>query len=336
MKRDILPRIEIPGLPIPKIEPKPIVPIVPIVPRPVGVGVPNAPGRMPEIAPEPIPVPKPADPKPATPACKRADSVCAPDHTYTFSGIDYARKGQVLRERVQGAIHDGKVTDHNYDKEVGRYTMQIEPHAKIQLGNEFESFFKQHGIDMGNVFTRPTTWTRYQIHGTKDAKKISKNAPAVDVYVSVRDKAMIAARLFKNDPENELYDIPEAERLPMSEWLFQLWKKAVQDGQADYGVHINVGDLQKIFGKDISNPDTKAIIEKAQKDVYGNAQDFTIKPQDEATFNALSYSSSGISKWYMVGDHNSAAELNKLVPVQVDVTTVEKNWPMMVWTLSRS
>lgn len=330
-KGDILPRLEIIGLPVPKVEPKPI---VPIFPKPVDLGVPNAHGRMPEIAPEPAPVPKPADSKPAAPACKRADNGCVPDNTYTFSGTNFVEKGRLLREKVQGVLGKNVAINHKYDTEKERYTIKAETHASPIIGNTVEGFFKQQGIDMGRFNTRDNSWTRYEVHGTNDKKKVGQYQSAVDVYVSVKHKAMIPQRLFRND--DALYDhIPLAERLPMSEWLFQLWKRAVGEGHADYGVQINVGDLQKIIGKDVGNPEAKAIVFKAQQEVGGNAQTFTVKPEDEAAFNAMSSSSSGVSKWNMLHDHNGAAELNNLKPVQIDVTTKDA-LPMLVWTFSRS
>ncbi|KAH0538330.1 hypothetical protein FGG08_005065 [Glutinoglossum americanum] len=74
-ERNIVQRIDIPGVPVPKPPPKPV---VPIAPKPAEPGVPNAPGRMPEIAPEPKPAPRPADQEAATRVCKRAsDDDCA-------------------------------------------------------------------------------------------------------------------------------------------------------------------------------------------------------------------------------------------------------------------
>ncbi|OOQ85984.1 hypothetical protein PEBR_23391 [Penicillium brasilianum] len=64
----LLPRIEIPGITIPKPIPIPK-PVVPEVPG-------NVPGRIPPIKPEPVPVPKP-EPKPGNQPCKRVDG-CVP------------------------------------------------------------------------------------------------------------------------------------------------------------------------------------------------------------------------------------------------------------------
>lgn len=332
-KRDILPRIEIPGIPIPKIVPKPI---IPVFPKPVAVGVPNVPGRMPDIAPEPVPVPKPADPKPAAPACKRADNACAPGNTYTFSGKDYVEKGRALRERVQGVLGKNEARDHNYQIEKPRYYIKIDTHAELQIDSRVEEFVKEQGIDVGkNFLSRPRVWTRYQVYGVGKATEVRDRSSVVDVYVSVKDKVMVPKRLFRND--DELYDknLPLKDRLPMSEWLFQLWKRAVQDGEKDYKVKIDVGDLHKIIGIDVANADAKAILFKAQREVGHNAPTFTIKPQDEAAFDALSYSSSGISKMNMLYDHSGATELNNLKPVQIDVSTQE-TLPMIVWTYGRS
>jgi len=122
---------------------------------------------MPEIAPKPAPVPKPAVPKPAAPACNRADNGCAPSNTYTFSGTNYVEKGRALRERVQGVLGRNEARDHNFEKEEGRYTIKSSKHARVQIGRNVEKFFKQQGIDMGTVFSRPNVWKRYEVYGTK-------------------------------------------------------------------------------------------------------------------------------------------------------------------------
>jgi len=156
------------------------------------------------------------------------------------------------------------------------------------------------------------------------------------VYFSVKHMAIIPQRTFKDG--SEMYDdaIPLKERLPISEWFFQLWKRDVQDGEKDHGVKINVGDLEKLIVMEVANSEAKEIVFKAQQEVGGNAaKTFTVKPQDEAAFNALSYSSTGISSWIMVFDHAGVAELRNLKPVQIDVTTAGE-LPIVAWTFRHS
>ena len=326
-KRDILPRWDIPGVVVPKPGEAPK-PIIPVAPKPVDPIAPNAPDRPPAIAPEPVIVPKPADPKPPVP-CKRADNGgCAPS-AYTFSGTDWAEKGRLLRDKVQGVMGQNIAKDHDYSNAIERYFIRVDKKQSLQIDSSVEGFYKQQGIDMGHFINRDSSWTRYQVHGTRDPAKVRDQPPAVDVYISVKYKAMISQRLFRAN--DKLYNFPASERLPMSEFLFQLWKDAVHNGHADYGVQIGVGDLLKVVGKDVANADAKAIVAKAQQDVGGGAKTFTIKPENTAAFNAFSSSSSGVSKFNMLLDHNGNAELNNLKPVQIDVSTQEE-MPIIVWT----
>lgn len=91
------------------------------------------------------------------------------------------------------------------------------------------------------------------------------------MYFSVKHMAIIPQRTFKDG--SEMYDdaIPLKERLPISEWFFQLWKRAVQDGEKDHGVKINVGDLEKLIVMEVANSEAKEIVFKAQQEVGGNA-----------------------------------------------------------------
>ncbi|KAL2008389.1 hypothetical protein VTN00DRAFT_8371 [Thermoascus crustaceus] len=333
VKRDLLPRIEIPGIPLPK-------PIAPI-PKPIDPGLPNVPGRMPEIPPEPAPAPKPApkpapepkpapapkpaDPKPAGPACKRAGGPCPEpgDAEYTFSGRNYPEKGREL----QAALKDGggrKVKDWGNLVDNTKFKMQITEKTAPQLSNEVRSFLNGHGLKMGHFMNPDRSWTRYEIFGKADKSQPS----VVDVYISTDQKAMLHMRRFRDN--DKLWDIPKEERPHMSEFIFQLWRKAME-GKG------NVGDLKKIVSMDIDNTATQEIIKKAKEDIVGKGPEadettaFTVKPQNEPAFSALSASSSGVSNYNMLIDHIGPSEFNHLKPIQADVSTAEQK-PAMIWT----
>lgn len=319
--------------------------MVPIVPKPVNPVIPNAPGRVPEIAPEPAPAPKPepkpepapapkpADPQPATPACKRTGDDCASDGIYTFSDVNYPKKGRILQQKLKDVVGKNKAESHDYSKALEKYHIKDTKNTGPQVDKEVKPFFKDNGIDMGNVLDRDTSFTRYEVYGTTDEDKLAKGRLSVaDVFISVKHKAMIPTRLFRNN--DKLYDFPVSERLPMSEILVHLWMKAVKEGKAEYNVDISAGDLEKIIGMEVKNADTKAIVSKAQQEVGGNKDTFTVRPQDEAAFSAFAASSSGVSKFHMLIDHNGALELKDLQPTKIDVTTREQ-LPIIIWTLGR-
>lgn len=148
--------------------------------------------------------------------------------------------------------------------------------------------------------------------------------------MSVKHKAILCLRL--NKEEGSLYDFPPEERLPMSEFLSHLWKRAVKEGKANYGIEIKEGDLKKIGDMKVDNPDTKAIVAKAKQDVDDNKATFYVKPENERAFEAFAASSTGVSKLFMLIDHNSAKELNYLKPIRIDVTTLDE-LPVVLWTL---
>ena len=226
------------------------------------------------------------------------------------------------------------VESHNYETAEKNYTITPMKHTAPQLGSEVQGFFKQQGIDMGNILNRDHSWTKYQVYGTKEPAEIADGElSVVEVYISVKHKAILPTRTFRND--DKLYKFPPEKRLPMSEFFFQLWKNCVKDGKADYGVEVNIGDLEKVIILDVDNAETKAIVSKAQQVLGDNKQIFSIKPQDETAFNAFAASSSGVSTFHMLADHNGVAELKNLQPSQVDVAKFNK-LPVIDRTLSRS
>ncbi|KAG2024615.1 hypothetical protein GB937_003807 [Aspergillus fischeri] len=191
------------------------------------------------------------------------------------------------------------------------------------------------GISMGkSFFDKDPSWTRYEVWG---ATKQDPNLPTVaEVYVSVKHRAILANRLFRDN--NDLYKngLELKDRLPMAEWLFQSWKKAVAEGKADYGVDVKLSDLKFIVGTDVGNDEAKAIVRKAQQEVGGNNVRFTVRASDGQPFEALAASSSGKSKYYMLADHNGPSELNKLVPQRAEISLEDEGGtPAIAWILGR-
>lgn len=190
------------------------------------------------------------------------------------------------------------------------------------------------GIDLGNILDKDTSWTRYEVWGKLEPEP---NLPTVaDVFVSVKHQAILAKRLFRENENLYTPGFQLKDRLPMSEWIFQLWKKAVAEGKADYGIDVKLSDLKVIVGTDVDNPAASKIIPKVQQGVGDNKASFTVKASDGEPFEALAASSSGKSKYYMLTDHNGPSELNKLEPQKAEISLEDQGGkPAIAWILGR-
>ncbi|GIK03554.1 hypothetical protein Aspvir_007626 [Aspergillus viridinutans] len=321
----LLPRLELPGIPIPKpVIPKPVIPEAP-------VGKP--PGRTPQIDPVPVPVPKPKPESPVQQPCKRTGTC---DQGYTISNVNYAEKGRILINNLRENNQHPKTDDHNFAQAEGEYSVKATKKTTPILGSKLSLWIKENmGISMGSsIFDKDSSWTRYEVWGATNPEP---NLPTVaEVYVSVKHRAILANRLFRDN--NNLYQngLKPKDRLPMSEWIFQSWKKAVAEGKADYGVDVKLSDLKVFVVTDVTNPEARAIVGKAQQGVGGNKIRFTVRASDGEPFEALAASSSGKSKYYMLADHNGPSELNRLVPQKAEISLEDEGGlPAIAWSLGR-
>jgi hypothetical protein len=207
------------------------------------------------------------------------------------------------------------------------------------LGSKISLWMKENmGISMGkSIFEKDSSWTRYEVWGASRATMRDPNLPTVaEVYVSVKHRAILANRLFRENDKLYPNGLELEDRLPMSVWIFQSWKKAVAEGKTDYGVDVKLSDLKVIVGTDVDNQEAKAIVAKAQQEVGGNNVRFTVRASDGEPFEALAASSSGKSKYYMLADHNGPSELNKLVPQRAEISLEDDGGaPAIAWILGR-
>ncbi|EAW12197.1 uncharacterized protein ACLA_061590 [Aspergillus clavatus NRRL 1] len=320
----LLPRIEIPGFPIPKpVIPKPVVPEAPI-------GKP--PPRTPQIEPVPVPVPKPKPKPPVQQPCKRTGTC---DQAYTIFNVNYPEKGRILINNLRENNRHPKTDSHNFATVEKKYKLMATKKTMPIVDQKISEWMKENvGIDLGNILDKDTSWTRYEVWGKLEPEP---NLPTVaDVFVSVKHQAILAKRLFRENENLYTPGFQLKDRLPMSEWIFQLWKKAVAEGKADYGIDVKLSDLKVIVGTDVDNPAASKIIPKVQQGVGDNKASFTVKASDGEPFEALAASSSGKSKYYMLTDHNGPSELNKLEPQKAEISLEDQGGkPAIAWILGR-
>ncbi|KAK2810632.1 hypothetical protein FQN49_008523, partial [Arthroderma sp. PD_2] len=283
---------------------------------------------------------------------KAAD--CGSSEGYSFSGIDYTAKGERLQSLVKDSVGKDVKNDHDFNNVKQRYTIQVDDKSFPPYGREMKDIYKEVGLDTGtNLLYPPLKWRKYQVFGirkkdkaedgTDETKDVTRGRDsAVEAYFSIEDKAIVRQRFYKREKENtkpgdEIYDkeLPASERLEMSEWTFQLRKDTVNEAR-ERNIDINIGDLEKVLVQDIENKDTQDIIFKAQKDVGGGKNHFTVTPDHPEAFNGLSASSAGVSNFRMLADHNSPSEFNGLVPTKALVFVDDRSHPMVAWIFTRS
>ncbi|KAF2203635.1 hypothetical protein GQ43DRAFT_478861 [Delitschia confertaspora ATCC 74209] len=308
-----------PGIiPIPKPAlPKPAVPPKPALPKPI------------------VPVlPKPeVKPQPKAAACKRWDKRCEGD--ITFDAVNYSEKGRKLQTDLDKAIANPKDNNHNYESEISRrYSIKVEEHSNPNLDRKVQTWFKSGidkdlRVDFGDVLNRDTSFTRYQVYGMKNPE--GSTLSIVDVQISVKHRVIIPSRLFRNgkyiDPHYK--DIPEKERMVMSEHIYQLWIRAIREQKVEYP-NVKPQDLRMIIGVDVDNGVAKQIINEISKR-HNGANTITLT-EKQPEFAALASSSSGVSKFRMLMDH--AGDMGKLKPVRVDVN-LQNSFPVVVWSFKQ-
>ncbi|KAF2204501.1 hypothetical protein GQ43DRAFT_151897 [Delitschia confertaspora ATCC 74209] len=280
----------------------------------------------------PFPVlPKPeVKPQPKAAACKRWDKRCEGD--ITFDAVNYSEKGRTLQTDLDKAIANPKDNDHKYETEISRrYSIQVEKKSNPNLDGKIQKWFKSGidkdlRIDFGDILRRDDSFTRYQVYGMKNHDGTTPSI--VDVQISVKHRAIIPSRLFRNGKQSDpLYkDIPENERMVMSEHIYQLWTRAIREQKAEYP-NVKPQDLRMIIGVDVDNGAAKEIINEITKR-HNGAKAITLT-EKQPEFAALASSSSGVSKFRMLMDH--AGDMGKLKPVRVDIN-LQNSLPVVVWS----
>ncbi|GFG00378.1 hypothetical protein IFM61392_01364 [Aspergillus lentulus] len=258
--------------------------------------------------------------KPKSPGqqpCKRTGTC---DQGYTISNVNYAEKGRVLVNNLRENNQHPETDDHNFAEAEKKYSVKAIKKTSPILGSKISLWMKENmEISMGkSIFEKGSSWTRYEVWG---ATKPDPTIPTVaEVYVSVKHRAILANRLFRENDKLYKNGLELKDRLPMP----------------DYGVDVKLSDLKVIVGTDVDNAEAKAIVAKAQQEVGGNNVRFTVRASDGEPFEALAASSSGKSKYYMLADHNGPSELNKLVPQKAKISLEDDGGlPAITWILGR-
>lgn len=240
---------------------------------------------------------------------KRAAEDGCSDSNYVFNGKDFTAKGNQAYEQ---AVTSTTTNDHEYAQKVKNYHVDAKAKKDLEVEPGLNELFKERGIPLRKsaLMSGDKSWTKFDVWGTDDQthNNLENRQTVMEIWVSVKHKAMVRKRAYKNDESLYKKGFPMNDRIAISEFMWQCWKAAVADATKDYNIHVKESDLQNVFVTNVQNKEAETILLKAHDSVAGGKNVFEI-PSGDPAYNALMYASAGHGLVYMMKDHNVANQL---------------------------
>ena len=239
---------------------------------------------------------------------KRAGDNDCNDH-YVFHGKDFTEKG---KQAYHQAVTSKTTNDHDYAQKKKNYHIDSQPKKDLAVELGLKELFKERGIPLKKnaLMDGDKSWTKFEVWGTDDPdhKDIENKQTVMEIWVSVKHKAMVRKRAYKNVESLYKKGFPMNDRIAISEFMWQCWKAAVADAKKDCNIDVKESDLQNGFVTNVQNPEAEKILTQVHKDVANGKNVFKI-PSDDPAYTALMYASAGHGLVYMIKDHNAGDQL---------------------------